>query len=219
MFLYSGLDTLEDPLADDISILEHLSNWTRNAVGYKENKQSFLMKSHHVLESLQSYYSKPKKSGTVISLSRLREFLSLIAETLYATISCSICKHASETLIKVPAKIAGQINDLDTRLKTIHDLLFDIHPLKTGSVNVLDNFGQDRILGQNRYITDIKQTKHLQNQLEGCQVMVCVVVKAVEDKCRRECTFFNTMSLSIGAVCAGTYVQNQHGKLIFFDRF
>lgn len=199
----AGLDTLEDPIADDINVLEHLLNWTINAAENKVNEQSFLLKSRGVLESLQNYYNKPKKCGTVVSLPRLREFLSFIAETLYVTVSCNICKHASESLVKIPAKIVGQINDLNSRLKAVHDLLFDMHPLKTDNFNSMDTIGQNRTFSQEKYMSEMKKLKHLQNQLEGCQVMVCIVVKAVEDKCRRENTFFNTVSLSIGAVCAG----------------
>ena len=143
----------------------------------------------------------------------LRQILVLISETVYVRTSCNICHVAVNTVVTLPQRVQGQLNELMRRLFSASDIAKILQRAacsiceeqQGGSSNGMAAYRQNGFSLDEEVVAMVMKAKQLQNLLEGCEVLLSSVVQVVEERAARDTRFYNSLSFSIGAICAGTF--------------
>ncbi|KAK3097453.1 hypothetical protein FSP39_009757 [Pinctada imbricata] len=146
----------------------------------------------------------------------LRQILVLLTETIYIEGSRDICRMAAEDAVVLPTRIHGQLCELGSRILSAREIAMILQRAASsvcdkhvkGSANGMVAHRQTGFSMDEEVVSIVTKTKQLQDLLEGCEVLLSSVVNVVEEKAARDTRFFNTMSISIGAICAGTFAWN-----------
>lgn len=114
-----------------------------------------------------------------------------------------------ETSVTVPCRIRTNLNNAVLRLNNICGI---VGLLQREASEICDNQrrgsenGQQHVaLWDEDMVALIMQSRQVQDLLQGCEVLMSPVVETIEGKIQKDQRFFNTMSLSIGAVCLGKH--------------
>ncbi|XP_048754587.1 uncharacterized protein LOC125665775 [Ostrea edulis] len=208
----NGLHFLVDPVAEDVKVVCHLLNYLQNVKDSHHNNDEFLVATYNFLQCMEQYYGETRAHTVSNWMLFLRQLLTIISETLYIKLSCRVCEVAVETSVTVPCRIRTNLNNAVLRLNNICGI---VGLLQREASEICDNQrrgsenGQQHVaLWDEDMVALIMQSRQVQDLLQGCEVLMSPVVETIEGKIQKDQRFFNTMSLSIGAVCLGNFAWN-----------
>ncbi|CAG2252668.1 unnamed protein product [Mytilus edulis] len=192
----NGLQTLVDPVAEDVKVVTLLNDFISHLLETAQQRspdgihgnQKFLCHTLDFLTYLQYYYSRNAGNSCLISdiLSQLRQLLVIVSETVYVSASSCVCVDAVENVITVPTKTKCQLRELTSRV--------DRSPPKTKYLSISE---------EDHLVAMTTRSKQVIDLLEGCEILLSAVSTGVKEKATSERRFFNTSSITIGAICAG----------------
>ncbi|XP_062577463.1 uncharacterized protein LOC134239302 [Saccostrea cucullata] len=209
----NGLHFLVDPVAEDVKVVCHLLTYLKNVKDINLHRNDeFLAATHSFLQCMDQYYGATRAHNVSNWMLFLRQLLTITSEMVYIKLSCQVCEVALETSVTVPCRFKTSLNSLVLRLNKICGI---VSLLQREASEICDNQRrgsenghQPVALWDEDMMALVMQSRQVQDMLQGCEVLMSPVVKAVEAKAEKDKRFFNTLSFSIGAVCLGNFAWN-----------
>ncbi|XP_071147827.1 uncharacterized protein [Mytilus edulis] len=209
----NGLQTLVDPVAEDVKVVTLLNDFISHLLETAQQRspdgihgnQKFLCHTLDFLTYLQYYYSRNAGNSCLISdiLSQLRQLLVIVSETVYVSASSCVCVDAVENVITVPTKTKCQLSELTSRVDRVTNVVVT---LQNSTQTFLKESTKTKYLSiseEDHLVAMTTRSKQVIDLLEGCEILLSAVSTGVKEKATSERRFFNTSSITIGAICAG----------------
>ncbi|XP_069119339.1 uncharacterized protein [Argopecten irradians] len=203
----TGLHSLVKPSSEEQLAVECLCKELQDLKCYSSHfygDQTFLTETQVFLDSLRVVFA-PQSADTIQVpgwLPCLQSLIVTVSETLYIVLSSYVCKQAADNVIVISTRFKVHLKELLTRLADIQKVVLS---MQHGMVELIEAKSQTNVVPVCDAERLANQSQHALDMLEGCHILLAMVLEAVERKCRFEVRFFNTASITVGTLSVGRF--------------